>query len=441
MSRTPNTRLRSLLEATGWSSAQLARMVVAIAAEHSEHLTCDRSTVSRWLAGHQPRPPVPTFLLEALARGLDGIVTAQQAGLSRAPELVHTNSLGDDPVLRLAQLTSVELDGTRRKLIGAAAFSLAALAVPALAAPSSRPRPLRIQEQGVEAQVAQMRAMATMFANAAETHGGGSIRAPLAAYLAHDVSRWLRTPMSDENYRQLLSAAAQLALLLGTMCVDDGDHALAQQHFRTAADLAVEAVDHGMLAVSFRAMATHAYEMGHHGSVVLHLTERAVEAARRAPRVTQVYAQAHLSVLLAHHDRKAALAELARTEKLYDQADSTPGAFTAYPPGGLQYQRAQVFSALGEASQAAAALKTSLRLRTPAEHRASALTHARLAEILLGVGHLDAALAHWGDFLSAYPALRSARIAQRLAVMRQKLQPYGRHRPVATLLNRARELM
>ncbi|MCX5205732.1 hypothetical protein OG897_30305 [Streptomyces sp. NBC_00237] len=432
--------MRSLLEAAGWNNAQVARMVVAIAAEHGEHLTCDRSTVSRWLAGHQPRPPVPTFLLEALARGVGGVVTPQQAGLTRAPTPALDHSLGVDPVLRLTQLASAELDSSRRKLLGAAAFSLTALAVPALAAPSSRPRPLRSQDQDVEIQAAQMRAMATMFANAAETHGGGCIRAPLAAYLAHDVSRWLRTPMSDEKYRPLLSAAAQLTLLLGTMCVDGGDHALAQQHHRTAAELAVEAADHGTLAVSLRAMATHAYELGHRGRVVLHLMERAVESARRASPVTQVYVQAHLSVLQAHHDRREALAGLARTERLYDQSDSTPGAFTAYPPGGLHYQRAQVHLALGDIPQAAAALKTSLRLRTPAEHRASALTHARLAEVLLCQGHLDAALAHWGDFLSAYPALRSARTTQRLTVMRQQLQPYRKHRPAAALLNRLREL-
>ncbi|WP_224058307.1 hypothetical protein [Streptomyces kanamyceticus] len=282
--------------------------------------------------------------------------------------------------------------------------------------------------------------MASLFAEAAENHGGGSTRASLAAYLAHEVIRWLHVSASEEDYRQLLSASAQLTLLLGAACIDDGDHGLGQRHQRTAAELAVEAQDHGMLTVALRAMATHAYELGHHNLAVLNLAERAAQAARHAPRVTQAYALAHLSVLQAHHDRRAALARLADAERLYDQADSAPGAFTAYPPGGLQYQRAQVFAALGEAPRAAAALTTSLRLRTSTELRASTLTHARLAEVLLEMGHLDRAVAHWAEFLAARPALRSTRTAHRLTVMRQQLRPYYRHRHAAQLLNEAKGL-
>ncbi|NGO68330.1 helix-turn-helix domain-containing protein, partial [Streptomyces boncukensis] len=56
MHRNPNTRLRHLMEEAGWSQAQLAAAVAAVAAERGMRLGCDRSSVSRWLSGTVPRP-------------------------------------------------------------------------------------------------------------------------------------------------------------------------------------------------------------------------------------------------------------------------------------------------------------------------------------------------------------------------------------------------
>lgn len=443
MTRAPNEQLRLLLRAAGLSNSQFARLIVAVAAEHEQNLTCDRSTVSRWLAGHQPRPPTPTFLLEALTRRLNRPVTAQEAGLTRAPSVLPAlnHSSGMDPVSRLALLTRAELDPGSSALPRERSYSLSALSIPVAESAGQRKKTLSSPAVRADAQVVQMGAMVTMFAEAAECHGGGSVRSALAAYLAHDVSRWLRVQAGDETSRRLHSTAAQLVLLLGAMSMDDGDHALAQHYQRIAAELAAEAADHGMLAIALRLMATHAYELGHHGGAVLHLMERSVAAAGRAQPITEVYARAQLSVIKAHHDRRAALAELARTERLYDQADSSPGAFTTYPPGALHYQRAQVFMALGDTPAAVSALNTSLRLRTPVERRASCLTRASLAETLLGAGHLDAALGHWGEFVSVYPALCSARATRRLRVMRSRLQVHRKYPPTATLLERAKDLV
>ncbi|WP_249402328.1 hypothetical protein [Streptomyces sp. YIM 121038] len=86
MPKTPNARLRGLLEEADRSGAQLAAALRQAAAEHGRPLACDRSMVSRWLAG--PRPPVPTLLLEVLSRRLGRPVVALEAGLSRAPSAV-----------------------------------------------------------------------------------------------------------------------------------------------------------------------------------------------------------------------------------------------------------------------------------------------------------------------------------------------------------------
>ncbi|MGK5630340.1 hypothetical protein ACSNOD_18030, partial [Streptomyces sp. URMC 123] len=123
MSRDPNTSLCRLLEDCGWSGAQLADAIRTVAAEQSAGFGCDRSTVARWLAGTQPRPPAGTFLLEALSRRLDRPVTAEEAGLTRAPAQMPPPSWESDPVRTLA-------DPERRHLLAGAVFSLAALPLP-----------------------------------------------------------------------------------------------------------------------------------------------------------------------------------------------------------------------------------------------------------------------------------------------------------------------
>ncbi|MFI7357969.1 helix-turn-helix domain-containing protein [Streptomyces avidinii] len=442
MSRSANTRLRLLLSAAGWSQAQLARAVSELASELHNPMRCDPSTVSRWLAGVRPRPPAPAILTEAFSRRLGRPVTAQEAGLTRAPApaAVAVPPWEADPVRALAKLTTVELDPARRTVLGASAFSLAALIVPDLTRaaaprPSARP-PGSPSATGhpPPAQIAQMHAMAALFANAAQQHGGGGVRPALAAYLAHTVTPWLHAPISDAAHARLLAAAAQLTLLLAGMCADDGDDNTAQHYQRTALRMALDGGDDNTAAIVLRTMSTHAHELGHRSPHVLNLAEQAARFARHGPLITQAYVQAQLAVLQAHHDRRGALAALSRAERLHARAETTPGPFTSYPASALHYQRAHTLARLGDTPTAITALTTSIRLRTDSECHARALTRAHLAEMLLRHGHLEAALPHWRQFLTDYPALNSRRAHRRLNAMRQLLRPHQNHRGAADLL-------
>lgn len=442
MPHTPNSRLRLLLEAAGWNGSQLARAVRVVAAEQDMSLSCNRSTVSRWLAGAHPKPPASSFLIEALSRRLHRTVTVQEAGLTRAPAVVLDLSWEAAPLRRLALLTTTELDPTQRRLIGAETFSLGALVVPDLTRPAApRPHPSSVprpagDRAGQEA-AAQMQSMAAVFASAADQHGGSPVRAALAAYLAYEVTPWLHTPAGEGLHHQLLSRAAQLTMLLGSICANSGDDAPAQHYYQTAASLAAEAHDDSTVAIVLRTMATHAYDLGHHGPIVLNLAEQAVVHARHAPPAIRAFAQAHLAVIQAHFDRHAALTALACAERLHAQTDGPPGPFTAYPLGALHYKRAQTFSALNDFTGAIGALTASLRVRTPAEQHARTLTHARLAETLLSIGHRDAALPHWQTFLDSYPTVRNARARRRLDAMRRRLRPHLHDPAAARLLTRA----
>lgn len=441
MPRTPNTQLPLLLAAAGWSPAQLARAVRRLAAEHGLEPACHHTTVRRWLDGTQPRPPLPTLLLECFSRRLGRPVTAREAGLTRTPAIAVAPSWSADPVRKLIHLTQAELDPRRRLSLGAGLYAATSLGLPdpprqdghpgTGISPGPGPGP----GPGGHPTADQMRATAAMFATAADQHGGQYVRAALGAYISHDVIPHLHA----RAHPGTLSAAAQLTLLLGRMCVDAGHDATAQYYHQIAARLAADARDHTTLAISLRTMATHAYDLGHRAPAVLHLTEQADRYARQAPPAIRAYTLMQVAVLQAHHDREAALTALAEAERFHARSQSAPGPFSSYPPGALHYQRAQALTALGDLTGAIAILTASVRLRVPAERLPGALTGARLAEAHLRLGHLEQAVHHWRGFLDVYPTLHSARATRRLETARQRLLPYRRHRAAAALLEQVRD--
>ncbi|MEV0322981.1 tol-pal system YbgF family protein [Streptomyces sp. NPDC050658] len=440
MTRIPNTRLKLLVEETGWSGSQLGAAVRAVAAENGQPLRCDRSLVSRWISGTRPRPPAAGFLLEALSRKLGRPIPAAEAGLSRVPTPLPEMSWESDPVYELSVLTRADLDPSRRYTLNTNPYSIAALKAPDPERLIRHTPPTTAVRRAGQAEDEQLQAMARVFAEATNLHGGGYMRTALAAYLNHDVASYLHASASEGIHRRLLSDAAQLTLLLGIMCAGDGADALAQHYHQTAARLAVNADDTAIFAVALRAMSTHAHDLGHRTPAAVHLAERAVTVAQSAPPLVQAYAQAQLAVAQSHDSRRAALTALTTAERLYAQSDFTPGPFTNYSLGALHYQRAETFAILGDRPGAISALTASLRLRTPGERHARALTQARLAETLFRLGHREAALTHWQAYLDVYPTLRSTRAARRLNGMRRILYPHRRETAARTLLSRAAPL-
>ncbi|GAA3842210.1 hypothetical protein GCM10022403_087830 [Streptomyces coacervatus] len=441
MPRISNTRLTLLLEAADWAPAQFAAALRGIAAEQGMTLTVHPTTVRRWLEGTQPRPPLPALILECLSRRLDRRITAHEAGLTRAPAQLVDPAWEADPMRKLIHLTHAELDPHRRALLGAGVLTATALALPAQGqTPAMSEGPERSGRRATQGDVAQLGAMASVFATSADQHGGQHMRAALAAYLAHEVTPLLHRPAPTQVQHGLLAAAARLAVLLGSMCADSGHHAVAQHYHQIAARLASDADDHVTLAIALRTMATHAHDLGRHTPAVLNLAEQADQHARHAPPAVRAYTRIHLAVLSAHDNRHAAVASLARAEHLHTQASAEPGPFSSYPAGALHYQRGQVLATLKDHTGALTALTTSLRVRTPTERLPAALTHARLAETHLRLGHIEPTLTHWHALLDAYPTLHSWRADQRLAAAVQHLRPHQQRTGVADLLDRITEL-
>ncbi|MFE6662318.1 regulator [Streptomyces sp. NPDC057697] len=79
--RTPNRRLASLITEAGFSNAGLARRVDQLGLEHGLDLRYDKTSVTRWLRGQQPRGTTPALIAEVFTRRLGRRLTAQDLGL------------------------------------------------------------------------------------------------------------------------------------------------------------------------------------------------------------------------------------------------------------------------------------------------------------------------------------------------------------------------
>nr|WP_253915785.1 hypothetical protein [Streptomyces sp. NRRL S-31] len=66
--KNPNEDLEHWLTRSGMSRKELARRVKSAAQTRGQaHITPDATTVRRWLAGDQPRPPVPEILADVFS--------------------------------------------------------------------------------------------------------------------------------------------------------------------------------------------------------------------------------------------------------------------------------------------------------------------------------------------------------------------------------------
>ncbi|MFD5426404.1 regulator [Streptomyces sp. NPDC127084] len=79
--RTPNRQLAALIEEAGFSNAGLARRVDQLGLEHGLDLRYDKTSVTRWLRGQQPRGTTPALIAEVFTRRLGRRLSAQDLGL------------------------------------------------------------------------------------------------------------------------------------------------------------------------------------------------------------------------------------------------------------------------------------------------------------------------------------------------------------------------
>jgi tetratricopeptide (TPR) repeat protein len=82
--RPHNRQLAALIAEAGFSNAGLARRVDQLGVEHGLDLRYDKTSVTRWLRGQQPRGTTPALIAEVFTRRLGRRLSAQDLGLDGA---------------------------------------------------------------------------------------------------------------------------------------------------------------------------------------------------------------------------------------------------------------------------------------------------------------------------------------------------------------------
>lgn len=448
MPRNPagNTALAAAIAEAGLTHEQLARAVRRVAAESGapELATVGRSHVSHWVSGSIPSGRGPLVLSEALSRQLRRPVGPHDlALLSDAARPAAGPTAGQDvldwPADTLTALTDLgraDVDLERRRVLGVAVYSLAALALPgedwwAQMARTGRTRATAGGARVGRGDVEAVQDMVGLFSQVDQRRGGGHARTAVVQYLTSDVARLLRGRFSGEPLRQeMFTAAAELAYLCGWMAFDNAEHAAAQRHFTLATKLAAEAVNPPMQAHVLRAMAHQAVELGHPRHA-LQLAAASVTGDRytlASPRERALLGVVHARALAAAHQPRRAARALLRAES----------DLTAAASGGDEPARVSFFGEASLAHETACTLRDSGDLTGAAEHfahsvrtrragtftRTHAVTLGYLGEVQARAGQIDTACDTWTKALDAMDGVRSGRTRAVATTMRALLSPY-----------------
>ncbi|MFV6033005.1 regulator [Streptomyces sp. NPDC056264] len=325
--RIPNRQLAALIAEAGFSHAGLARRVDQLGLEHGLDLRYDKTSVTRWLRGQQPRGTTPALIAEVFTRRLGRRLSAQDLGLDacapvyaglefaatpeEAVDIVSglwRKDSGSHAELRKIAFTPAGLVVPSRDwLIGRAddrvargdapqgprvssGASAVAAAVTAEGRPPHDPRPgldprlahdPRVPPQGrfsvprqrgtdrgpgqrvSSGDIAALRSVGELFRTLDHAYGGGHARQALVRYLEHEAEPMLRGTYGESVGRRLFAAAADLTRLAGWTSYDIAAHGLAQRYFVQALRLAQAAGDRAYGSYVLLTMSCQAVYLGH----------------------------------------------------------------------------------------------------------------------------------------------------------------------------------
>jgi hypothetical protein len=387
--RGPNEGLSRLLREADWTFGQLATAINRAGSEAGISVRCDKSNVSKWLAGTTPMEKVRPLIVEALSRRLGRQVTYAEAGLPApkgAPVVPGT-------VEGLVDLGRADMDPSRRSVLGAGLYSVA-LTIPGWPDVVGRAEAVakgQISRYGFN-EVDMVVQMTEKVSELDDQFGGRTARPMAATFLVNTVAPYLRAD-APENVRQaMLSAASDLCYLTGYMAVDEGLHGLAQSYYLKALELAGAAEDHLTYCTTLRGMSVQAVDLGH-GQDALSLADAAAAASPKAgPRMLAFLLGQQAHAAAQDGNRTAALGFIRDAEVAMERAESRGKPLGSYDPAALNYHIAQVRYELGDVEGSIEALEESNRVRFSVYRRGNVRMRALLAERQLEVGHLEAAV-------------------------------------------------
>jgi len=365
-----NLRLRSLLDDAGMSNKGLPRRVVDVAAARGvANVRCDHTSVLRWLAGEQPRSPVPELVAVVLGEALGRKLSATELGMTPSDLPADLGlKVSADWMDTVAISTALwRADVQQRRFLISAAYSSAALSASALrwltcpaAGEPSAAGARRVGRADIEA----IRDLTASYREMDNRPGGGKLRGVIVSYLDDHVSLLLTGGSYQEGTgRQLAAACGELSQLAGWVAYDSDEQGVAQRYLIQALACARHADDPALAAEILAAQA--------HQALYLSRPDEAVDLARAAQSAAARGGSATLLteclVMEAHgqaarNDAHACGAALAAAERTFDRAarEDDPAWLSYFDEAYLAARMAQCFRDLGEAGHAARYAQRSL---------------------------------------------------------------------------------
>jgi hypothetical protein len=422
------------------SRAELAEAVNAhVWAMTGERIALDAHAIARyergqsWWPGQQYRDGLRAVL---------GVATDAEIGFyptkrgSAAREIGHLSPWEMDTLTGLADLGSKYVDLTRRGLLGLAAYSTVAAALPNESwwtemVRRSTERAARGVRSVGRGDLEAVRESVAFFSRMDQRHGGGHARAAAMQYLTDDVQRLLNGSFANDALRsEMFSAASELAYVAGWMAFDNAEHGIAQGLFTSSVKLAAEADDPAMAGHTLRAMAHQAIDLGH-PTQAQELAAASVDGDRyqaAAPRERALFGVVHARALAATGQKSAASSALLLAER--DLAAATPGGDEPtrvffFGEASLAHETGNTLRDIGDLAGAEQQLEHSVVTRKASTFkRTHAVTLGYLGDVQARRGELEQAIATWSVALDAMDGVQSARARQAIIEMRSALAAY-----------------
>ncbi|MFH8486130.1 regulator [Streptomyces longisporoflavus] len=457
--RTPNRQLAALISEAGFSNAGLARRVDQLGLEHGLDLRYDKTSVTRWLRGQQPRGTTPALIAEVFTRRLGRRLSAQDLGLdacapvyaglefAASPEEaidivggLWRKDSGSHAELRKIAFTPAGLVvpsrdwliGRADDRVGRGDHGLNGGRVPTQGRPAV-PRQRKEPERGAGARVTSgdisaLRSVGELFRALDHAYGGGHARQALVRYLEHEAEPMLRGTYGEQAGRRLFAAAADLTRLAGWTSYDIAAHGLAQRYYVQALRLSQAAGDRAYGSYVLITMSRQAVYLGH-GREAVQLARVAQQGVgSSAPPVVQallhsVEARGH-GVL---GEVRACTASMVRAERALETArpgDEVPYWARFFDEAQLADEFGHCHRDLQQYRVAAQHAERSLQLRAPGYARSRLFCRVVLATSRLGLGELEQACQLGAEAAQAAGEMRSVRAVEYVRDFERRLEPY-----------------
>ncbi|MEU5577819.1 regulator [Streptomyces huasconensis] len=463
--RTPNRQLAALISEAGFSHAGLARRVDQLGLEHGLDLRYDKTSVTRWLRGQQPRGTTPALIAEVFTRRLGRRLSAQDLGLDACAPVYAGLEFAATPEEAVDIVGGLwRKDSGSHAELRKIAFTPAGLVVPSrdwlIGRPDERvgrgetdPGHARVPAQGrpgvprrrrepdrgpgqrvTNGDIAALRSVGELFRTLDNAYGGGHARQALVRYLEHEAEPMLRGSYGEQAGRRLFAAVADLTRLAGWTSYDIAAHGLAQRYFVQALRLSQAAGDRAYGSYVLVTMSRQAVYLGH-GREAVQLARVAQQGVgSSAPPVVQ-------SLLYAAEARghgvlgeaRACTASLQRAERSLAAArpgDDVPYWARFFDEAQLADEFGHCYRDLQQYRAAAQHAERSLQLRAPGFARSRLFCRVVLATARLGLGELEQACQLGAEAAQGAAEMRSVRAHEYVREFERRLEPYRDAAPV-----------